>query len=134
MGENTRDLAVRAEQRTRGLVPADAAWQNATLVNGWVNYGAPYAPVSFRKDGWGFVHLRGLAKTGPAASVMFTLPAGYRPAAGDQQFIGVLANGAMAFIEIGDSVAGGPALGDVYSSAAGTSYVSLNGVTFLAGE
>ena len=126
MGENTRDLAVRAEQRTRGLAPTDTTWRTPTLINSWANFGGAYAPASYRKDGAGFVHLRGLVKTGLAGSTVFVLPVGFRVDASGQELFVTIANGVVASIEVLPA-------GDVYSSAAGTSYVSLAGITFYAG-
>lgn len=64
------------------LLGAQQAWQNATLQNGWVVFGAPYPTnVGYMKDSLGFVHTRGLIKSGTATqnTVIFTLPIGYRP-------------------------------------------------------
>jgi hypothetical protein len=55
----------------------------------WVNYDAGFNTVAFYKDATGIVHLRGLVKNGCPFGValpggidpIFTLPAGYRPAA-----------------------------------------------------
>jgi hypothetical protein len=47
--------------------------------NGWGNYGANYAPASFRRDR-DIVYIRGLVALGTAATVIFTLPAAYWPA------------------------------------------------------
>ncbi len=46
--------------------------------------GAPLNPVGFYKDHDGVVHLQGVAKVGKGAGIasIFTLPAGFRPAAG----------------------------------------------------
>lgn len=49
------------------------------FANGWVNFGAPYHNAAFWKDPLGFVHLRGVIKTGTVGSAAFTLPPGYRP-------------------------------------------------------
>lgn len=49
--------------------------------NGWVNFNAGYAPLSFKKSGE-TIHVRGVVKDGsPANSVIFTLPEDYRPSA-----------------------------------------------------
>lgn len=48
--------------------------------NSWANYDtATYYGASFMKDSEGFVHLRGIIKSGTMPSTAFTLPAGYRP-------------------------------------------------------
>ena len=77
---NITDLRVIAGARS---IAAQQAWQTATLQNGWVGFGTPYPNnVGYMKDSLGFVHIRGLAKSGTATTntVIFTLPAGYRPA------------------------------------------------------
>lgn len=51
------------------------------FLNSWVNFGAPYANVAYRKDDAGLVYIRGAAKSGTVNSTIFTLPAGFRPAA-----------------------------------------------------
>ncbi|SDT22372.1 hypothetical protein SAMN05444162_3464 [Paenibacillaceae bacterium GAS479] len=57
-------------------------WITATtLLNGWVNYGVGYPVASYMKDALGFVHMRGLLKSGSVAQgvTLLTLPKGYRP-------------------------------------------------------
>lgn len=52
--------------------------------NSWVNYGAGFLPAGFYKDPFGIVHLRGTISNAPgvaASTVIYTLPAGYRPSA-----------------------------------------------------
>lgn len=96
--EGTTDGDVPVWDATAGLwVPGapsggggggDASWTEIgsgggapAFANGFVNYGPPYATAAYRKDSSGFVHIKGLVKTGAAGAVMFTLPVGYRPAA-----------------------------------------------------
>jgi hypothetical protein len=52
-------------------------WQNATLLNGWVNYDSRTA--QYRKDAEGYVWLRGLVKNGAMNTAILNLPVGYRP-------------------------------------------------------
>ena len=47
--------------------------------NSWANEGAGYNTAAYRKDKNGFVHLKGVIKSGSSNTVAFTLPAGYRP-------------------------------------------------------
>jgi hypothetical protein len=56
-----------------------SSWTNATYQNSWVDNGTSNYSVGYMKDSMGFVHLRGVCKNGTAQSVIFTLPAGYRP-------------------------------------------------------
>jgi hypothetical protein len=75
-----------------GLAPLEAthivgAAGEPGFEGGSSNYVVPGAnlnPVGFYKDHDGIVHLQGIAQVGKAASVtsIFTLPAGFRPAAG----------------------------------------------------
>lgn len=59
------------------------AWQTPTLLNSWQNYGGAYDTSGYIKDPFGIVHLKGLIRFGTATigTVLFTLPAGYRPGA-----------------------------------------------------
>lgn len=59
---------------------SDTGWQAPTLTNSWVNFGSGYATAAYRKIN-GMVQLRGLVTDGTTAASMFTLPAGFRPAA-----------------------------------------------------
>lgn len=60
--------------------PEPDPWHEAELLNGWENFGAPYAEAQYRKDSSGFVHMRGLVNGDPATGeVIFNLPDGYRP-------------------------------------------------------
>lgn len=58
----------------------DVAWTAPALQNGWVNVGAPYNLAGYRLAG-NWVELRGAIKNGTITSgtLLFTLPAGYRP-------------------------------------------------------
>jgi hypothetical protein len=56
-----------------------AAWQTATLTNGWVtSFGAPYPAPSYMIDSTGRVHFRGTITAG--SGPIMTLPVDYRPA------------------------------------------------------
>jgi hypothetical protein len=95
--------------------------------NSWENFGGTYLNAAYCKDGNGFVHIRGVIKSGTNETTAFTLPAGYRPTS-DTIF---------AVNETGPS----HARVIVYSdgkvepkSAAGTSVsISLDGINFYAG-
>jgi len=59
-------------------------WQALTLINGFANTGAPYAPAAFSTDRLGRVYLRGVIQRGEdQASATFisafVLPFGARP-------------------------------------------------------
>lgn len=53
-------------------------WTNATLLNGWVNNGDGFAPVSYYRHA-GRVYIRGVGTAGTVNAPIFALPAGYRP-------------------------------------------------------
>lgn len=95
-----------------------------TLQSSWVNYGAAYESASYWKDKCGVVHLAGMIKSGTttAETVIFTLPAGYRPRT-SEKFFCVSANGICVI--------------DVYSSGAvaiktgaSATWLSLSGISF----
>ena len=101
-------------------------WQAATFQNGWKNYGGGYNEAGYFKDSMGIVHLKGLIKEGNTAhwTVVFTLPAGYRPAA--RNLFVVNANGATGRIDI--AADGNVIIGP---GCSGT-WTSIDGLTFRA--
>jgi len=52
---------------------------DAPFLNGWVNFGSPWAPASYFKDLSGIVHLQGQVKGGTVGSAIFTFPPAYQP-------------------------------------------------------
>jgi hypothetical protein len=92
--------------------------------NGAANYGNGFSTAGFFIDHEGVVHLKGtVSATG--GTVIFTLPAGYRPSATlDLDAIG---SGAQAYIYISS---GGEV--SVHNGGAGTVY-GLDSITFRAG-
>jgi hypothetical protein len=108
-----------------GIIRQDD-WTAPALGFNWVNYGGGYNPVGYYKDRQGMVHLRGLIKNGPAGenATLFTLPAGYRPAA--RQLHATLTN---------DNVAGRidiTADGRVIPWVSNPGWLSLDGISFRA--
>lgn len=61
--------------------PTTATWIAPTLLNSWVNYGAGYTNANYYKDDFNIVRIQALLKSGvtTAGTILFTLPAGYRP-------------------------------------------------------
>lgn len=53
---------------------------DVAFLNGWENYGSDTQPVTYSKDAFGVVRIRGVMKNG-AQGVAFVLPPGFRPAA-----------------------------------------------------
>jgi hypothetical protein len=101
----------------------DTAWTAPTLTNSWVNFGAPYETAGYRRDALGFVHLKGVVKSGTAGASIFTLPAGYRP--GAQTYGAGVNNGAGVNVEVHTD-------GTILQGGAGNAAVGLSGITFLA--
>lgn len=102
-------------------------WTPPTLLNSWVNFGAPYDDAGFFKDANGIVHLRGLVKNGSSGSaIIFQLPAGYRPA--NSKLFSTIVSGATGCEMTIDSG------GDLYSpsGSASTTWTSLENISFLA--
>lgn len=89
-----------------------------TLAGTWTNLGAGQPDVTYWKDPFGMVHLEG-AVTGGGADTIFTLPAGYRPAAA--QLFPVVANAVFSYLQIATT--------GVVSCPAHIA-VSLNGISF----
>lgn len=109
------------------LVGSPEAVITPTLLNGWIDFGAPYGPVRYYKHG-GRVFLSGLAKNPTASAipaVVFNLPAGYRPAS-TKLFIA--RNGAntvpsqQALVAVGGDVSAGSGAANVYQSFDGLSF------------
>jgi hypothetical protein len=110
-------------------IPPAIAWVAPSLQNGWVNYDTgSWNAAGYYKDAMGFVHLRGLVKSGTVAPAMiFTLAGGYRP--GRQVIIAAIAGSGIADLRVTPS-------GDVtvsgYLASGSNFFVSLEGITFYA--
>ncbi|MBD1857702.1 MULTISPECIES: hypothetical protein [Leptolyngbya] len=80
-GTNTTQIANCAFVQT--AISNNPSWQTAALINGWTSStGAGFPAIGYRKLTTGTVSLQGVVtKTSPTSSVIFNLPAGYRPAA-----------------------------------------------------
>ena len=114
--------AIRA---VRLSISQQEAWIAPTLLNSWVDFGSGDQPSGYMKDHLGFVHLRGLVKTGTVGSPIFNLPAGYRPAK-DENFP-TISNGALGRLKINGTTA---TVGDVIPVAGSNVYFSLAGISF----
>jgi hypothetical protein len=104
-------------------------WQNIgpLLVNGWVNYGAPYGPAFYRLIG-DVVELRGLISGSTPTAVICTLPVGYRP---PYEYIYSCACGpGGTFVEVRISTAGVVTPVTPGPSAAPQSWMSLSQLRF----
>ena len=110
----------------------DTAWHEIgaagqpAFQNSWVNYATGFNTAAFRKDAFGFVHLKGVLAGTTGNTVAFTLPVGYTPSATIIQVaIGDVGNVAVVdFVTI-------PANGQLapHNSAS----TSIDGVVFYAG-
>lgn len=70
-------------RRSTAAALADArkgAWVAPTLNAPWTNFGDVFAAAGYRKDGIR-VQLRGVVKGGAGGTVVFVLPAAFRPSA-----------------------------------------------------
>jgi hypothetical protein len=101
---------------------------NATLSNGWSNYGLGFATAAYYKDKQGIVHLKGLVKNG--TGTIFTLPEGYRTLFSLR--FNVLNSDAYGQINIIGFNGGLTGIGEVNVVAGGNAFVSLNGISFRA--
>jgi hypothetical protein len=121
-GEN---LAAQVKEVT---VKTRDPWLTPTLENGWVDYGGSQAEATYRKGG-GEVLLRGTVKSGTMAQPIFTLPAGYRPAA-------TIGFGVVSSAGAGDAFGSVlvNAAGQVVPVAGGNTWLYLDEVRFWAAD
>lgn len=111
------DLSVTAAK-----IETQQAWQTPAMLNGWVRYDTTHDNVGYMKDSLGFVHLRGLIRSGTAGTV-FTLPVGYRPLF--RRIYPCVSNQTIARLDV-------RADGVIELAAYNNAWVSLEGVTFKA--
>jgi hypothetical protein len=99
-----------------------------TLLNSWVNFGSGYQEVGYMKDSMGFVHIRGMIKSGTLSANIFILPAGYRPN--------------LHTLQVGSRDVGGTedaanfqilSDGSVMATTGSTSWTSFGNISFKAG-
>jgi len=102
---------------------AQQDWIAPTFQNSWVNYGDIYGVAGYMKDSMGFVHLRGLVKSGTVQQCIFTLPAGYRPQYAEIH--AVISNNTIGRVDIST-------VGCVFVNTGSNIYTSLDGITFKA--
>lgn len=116
-----------AEFSSKGFVTPSSDWIAPTFQNSWVNYGS-WATGAYRIDAMGYVHLKGLLKSGTlgANTPMFTLPIGFRPKASEDLILTGLSNNAVARINIRGST------GFVCCEVGNNIWVSIDGLTFKA--
>lgn len=110
---------------TNSLTAANEGWIAPTLAGTWVNFDAVpgFAQAAYMKDSLGFVHIKGLVKSGTVPSTIFTLPAGYRPM--NNLYISSTNNAAIAVVRV-------QAVGDVVADTGGNTAFSINNIHFKA--
>jgi len=109
---------------TAGSSIAQESWIAPTLLNSWVNYGSAFSIAGYYKDSNGIVHLRGLVKNGSNTTVIFQLPAGYRP---EYRTLNAVVTDSNAIGRV-DVLANGNVHGDNVSSG----WCSLDDISFRA--
>lgn len=94
----------------------------------WVDYGSGFTGVGYWRDAIGLIHLRGLAKTTVVRAVgatIFTLPAGFRPAAQELFPVNIGTTGTHGRVDV---AAGGQVY--IQTALAANDFVSLSGIVF----
>ena len=121
-GRPASAFATRASEPYRRVgTPGQPQFQN-----GWGNQ-SPATGAAFYKDSQGVVRLKGIVTGGAAGDDVFTLPTGYRPAAG--LLLPVAVDGAVAGnVEIDSDGTLEPLSSDP------TPIISFDGITFRAGS
>ena len=98
-------------------------WITPTFLNGWLNFGSPYANLKIMKDSMGFVHIKGFIKSGTIPSAIFNLPVGYRPIEKLVFLIASATTTGQIIIETN---------GNVMADAGSTTWMCLDVITFRA--
>lgn len=95
--------------------------------NSWVNFDTgTHTKAAFRRDQFGRIWLKGFIKSGTINAVAYTLPVGFRPSPSNWNSSGKKAETNAERIEIDTS-------GNVSVLAGDNTYVSLDGINFIAG-
>lgn len=105
-------------------VEIDSGGSAPAFLNGWVNYSIEYNSCAFRKDTLGYVHLKGLVKSGTIGYAIFQLPVGYRPA---KRYLFSTSTNPNAYARLDIQVTG-----NVDPITGSNNYYSLDGITFKA--
>ncbi len=101
------------------------SFTSPSLLNSWTS-GAGFVAPGYAKDQFGTVHLTGAVHNNSASSaVMFTLPAGFRPAASIDAPVAVYGP-TVGLIRIESN-------GDVSVISGATQFVDFDGINFQAG-
>lgn len=100
-------------------------WCALPLVNSWVHYGSPYTTPQYTQASDGVVHLKGLIRSGTAAT-MATLPADYCPK--ETLLFTTVAADAWSRVDISAGTGSGCS---VVGSAYSTTWTSLDSIRFI---
>lgn len=106
----------------QSIIRGDTAWTTPTMANSWVRYDLTYDTAGYYKDNNGFVHLRGLVRSGTASTV-FQLPVGYRPLM--RKIFPSVSNQTISRTDVRPD-------GWIEFSAYNNAWVSMEGITFKA--
>jgi hypothetical protein len=122
---------------TAAKINAAPVFTNLAFQNSWTDYNAASYPLAgWTKDALGFIHLRGAVKNPTSAtSVIATLPAGARPG-GYKYFEVSSTNGSGSFTTNCSLEFDADGTFFAYSDASNPcnrGFISLEGITFLAG-
>jgi hypothetical protein len=116
--------------KTDYLTAPDSAWitvgaSGSSFANSWVNYGGGYPEAAFRKDAFGYVHLKGFIKNGTATDslTMVNMPTGYR--VGSIRHIPSFGASGAGHIKLTTS-------GIAYGSGTGNGWVTLDNLSYFA--
>lgn len=124
--------AMSSVNKTRdrgGSQRKNTPWFSPVLTNGWIPFdaeGSGYFNPAYMKDALGFVHLRGIVKSGTIGTSIFTLPLGFRPAALFHQICDTAGLNVKGVVEIGFD-------GNVMATTGVSNYMCLDSLTFEAG-
>ena len=117
------ELKKKIEKIEKSFTVFVQGWTAVTFQNSWVNYDGTFNQCGYLRDPHGFVHLRGLVKSGTIGTTIFTLPAGYRPEY--QQLFNVQSNSALGRCDVKTN-------GEVTANAGNNAWFSLDGLIFKA--
>ena len=102
---------------------AQEAWITPTLLNGWVQH-TSFENVAYMKDDMGFVHLRGGVSSGAIATLLLTLPSGYRQVGNKLTYHRIASSNGLTEVEINH------ATGDLKLTKDAGTWYDLNAITF----
>lgn len=128
LGDQVAELRAQIRRLESSIIDPNPVWTAPTLLNSWVNYSAAFNPAGYTKLPTGEVVMRGLIKLGTAASVICTLPVGYRPV--QSEIFLCFATGQPQNVRI-DALNNGNILQGSYGTSSTNGFVSLAGVRFF---